>query len=74
MKKKKIFKTLLAAGVMVSSIAPSMINVYANENYTEEPEVSVRADTAAPVVSDFTVSLKPGYYDGNLIYRVVLKN
>lgn len=38
MKKKKIFKTLLAAGVMVSSIAPSMINVYANENYIEEPE------------------------------------
>ena len=73
MKKKKIFKTLLAAGVMVSSIAPSMINVYANENYIEEPEVSVRADTTAPDVSGFTVSLQPGYYDEGTVLTVRMK-
>ena len=58
---------------MVSSIAPSMINVYANENYIEEPEVSVRADTTAPVVSDFTASLPPGIYDEGTILTVQMK-
>ena len=58
---------------MVSSIAPSLINVYANDNYFEEPEVSVRADTTAPDVSGFTVSLQPGYYDEGTVLTVRMK-